>query len=389
VGVTERLYYDDSYLTEFHAKVIESAGQRVYLDRTAFYPTSGGQPFDLGTIGGVAVDEVIDEGDRIVHIVQSPVSAADVKCGIDWSRRFDHMQQHTGQHVLSAVLSESFGIVTVSFHLGQAASTIDVSATNLDPGTVRAAEQRANEVVFENRPVSISYEHPAEAAGLRKPSEREGILRVVEIEKLDRSACGGTHVRSTGAIGPILVRKLEKIRGNVRIEFLCGGRAVRRARADYEALSEISRLCSASVDETPALVSAQFERAQESEKARRKLAIELAGLRGRNAWQAIEPDSSGVRKLTRNVSALDDETRAEAQGFTSNPKAVFIAISAEPPALMVAASADTGLHSGNLVKQAVAAHGGRGGGNAAIAQGSVPTRDALEAALKQIAQAGC
>jgi alanyl-tRNA synthetase len=260
--MTERLYYDDCYLREFQAKVVDTTdnGTRVYLDRTAFYPTSGGQPFDLGTVGGAAVRDVIDEDDRIAHVLDAPVAPGDVAARIDWERRFDHMQQHTGQHLLSAVLIELFDIPTVSFHMGAVTSTIEVAAPQIDPARMERAEERCAEIVAEARPVSISYEDSSVDLGLRKASARTGTLRIVSIDRLDRSACGGTHVRSTAEIGPVLLRKLEKIRGNVRIEFVCGMRAVRRARQDFRTLSEISRLVSVPSDEAPAIIAAQVEK---------------------------------------------------------------------------------------------------------------------------------
>src|SRR5215469_1978880 len=235
---TERLYYNDCYLQEFAAQVVDRAddGRRVYLDRTAFYPTSGGQPFDLGTIGGIAVKEVIDEEERIAHLLNTPLADSEVQGQIDWGRRFDHMQQHTGQHLLSAVLIELFDISTVSFHMGAVTSTIDVDAPSLDAKQVERVEERCAEIIWEARPVTIAYEDSSADLGLRKASARTGTLRIVSIDSLDRSACGGTHVRSTSEIGPILLRKLEKIRGNTRVEFVCGMRAIKQARQDYRTL---------------------------------------------------------------------------------------------------------------------------------------------------------
>ncbi len=380
--MTDRLYYEDSYLTRFRARVVESAvgGTRVYLDRTAFYPSSGGQPFDTGAIGGVAVVEVIDEEDRIAHLTAAPVREIEADCRVDWERRFDHMQQHTGQHVLSAVLVEMFGAPTVGFHLGEAASTIDVGVASLDQDQVEAVERRANQVVFENRPARVSFESPGGAAGLRKPSQREGLLRIVSIEGLDRSACGGTHVRSTGEIGLILIRKLEKIRGNVRVEFLCGGRAVARARADYNGLGRIARAFAAPLDEAAALVAAQQEKIQESERTRRRLATELASLHGRELYAATQPSPDGMRRHERRLAAgsIDDELRTLAQGFTSQSRARFLAVIETPPSALLACSKDSGLDAGKILKEAVTALGGRGGGSPVLAQGSVPDGAALE-----------
>lgn len=375
--MTERLYYTDPYLRRFDAQVVRSEADRVHLDRTAFYASSGGQPNDLGTLGGVAVIDVIDEGDRIAHVLAGPAPSGTVQCEIDWPRRFDHMQQHSGQHLLSAVLVELYGAQTVSFHLGSDASTIDVEAPSFDAGQLARAEDRANEVVFENRPVTVAFASNSAELGLRKPSERAGELRIISIEGLDRSACGGTHVRSTAEIGPVAIRKLEKIRGNARIEFLCGWRAIRRARADYQSLVKVSRRFSAALDDVPAVVSAQAERLEELEKAHRKLAIEAAAREGRDLYASCAPGADGIRRLIRSAR-IDDELRTIAQAFTTGEKAVFIAVSTDPPSILVAASKDAGVHAGNLVKAAVTANGGRGGGSPTLAQGSVPAADALE-----------
>src|SRR5262245_36473468 len=155
--MTERLYYYDCYLTEFRAQVVAASGDRIYLDRTAFYPTSGGQLFDTGTIAGARVVDVIDEGDRIAHVIEGDLGREYVECRLNWERRFDHMQQHTGQHLLSAVMAELFGFVTISVHFGDESSTVDLDTPSLNADQVRAAELRANQTVFANRPVTISF----------------------------------------------------------------------------------------------------------------------------------------------------------------------------------------------------------------------------------------
>ncbi len=387
--MTERLYYTDAYLREFRAHVVERTGDVVYLDRTAFYPTSGGQPFDTGTINGVPVVEVIDEDERIAHRTAhrtaAPVEAEEADCIIDWPRRFDHMQQHTGQHLLSAVFAELYHAPTLSFHLGEESSTIDLGVPKLDDEALRAVERRANAAVFENRAVTVTFEDAASAEGLRKPSSREGSLRIIGIEGLDRSACGGTHVRATGEIGPILIRKTERIRNSVRVEFLCGGRAVARARADYEALSHASRLFSAPLDDVPEKIAAQLEEAHAGEKARKKLASELAVYRGRELYHATTPDAAGFRRATERLAAGNlEELRAMAQSFTAEPKAVFLAVLEQPPSVLLAVSEDAGLDAGQMVKAAVTAAGGRGGGTPRIAQGSIPSADRLAAVAETL-----
>jgi alanyl-tRNA synthetase len=385
--MTQRLYYQDSYVTAFRARIVDASpdGQRIYLDRTAFYPTSGGQPFDTGQLGGINVVEVIDEGERIAHVLSERLAENhEVEGRIDLARRFDHMQQHTGQHLLSAVLLEMFDAPTVSFHLGAEASTIDVART-LEPQQLREAERRANRIVFENRPVTVSFQQSSEDLGLRKPTEREGEVRIISIQDLDRSACGGTHVRATGEIGAILLRKLDRIRGNLRIEFLCGGRAVARARADFEALSQIARVFSSPLDDAPALVEAQRDKLQAAGKAARGLAAELAQARGRALYGETPPGEDGVRRVLRRVDSLSEESRAEAQSFTSSGPAIFLAIADNPPSVLLAASKDGGVHAGEALKRALTGAGGRGGGTAALAQGSVPSKAALDQMIQILA----
>ncbi len=378
--MTERLYYQDCYLREFRARVSEISGdaRRVYLDRTAFYPTSGGQPFDLGTLGGVAVSEVVDEEDRIAHVLEQPLSSTEIAGAIDWTRRYDHMQQHTGQHLLSAVLEELFKIRTVSFHLGAETSTIDVEAAAIPPAQIERTEDRCAEVVAEARSVQVTFEDASEDPGLRKASQRSGTLRIVSIEGIDRSACGGTHVRSTAEVGPLLIRKLDKIRGTARIEFVCGKRALSRAREDYRLLASVGRALSAPPEESPALLAALIEKNKSLEKTCQRMSTELARREGRELYLATAPDDDGVRRVIER-GAIDETMRVRAQAFAAGEKAVFLARCDQPPSVLLAASPDSGVHAGERVKAAVTAAGGRGGGNQTLAQGSVPDSSALAA----------
>jgi len=381
--VTERLYYQDCYLQEFRARVLETSGdgRRVYLDRTAFYPTSGGQPFDTGTLGGANVIEVIDEEERVVHVLDAPLSAGEIDAQIDWPRRFDHMQQHSGQHLLSAVLEELFKIPTVSFHLGAEVCTIDIAAPAVTSVQLDQCEVRCAEIVGQARPLAITFEDAAAYLSLRKESQRTGTLRIVAIQGIDRSACGGTHVRNTAEIGPVLIRRTEKIRGNTRLEFVCGLRALHQARADFRTLQELSRQLSAPAAETPGLVSAQLERIKALEKANQWLASEVAQREGREQWAAAVPDAQGLRRAVAHVEQgpFDDALRTRAQAFVAQGHAVFLAVSKNPPSVLLAASADSGIHAGDRVKSAVTSAGGRGGGNQALAQGSLPATADLEA----------
>jgi alanyl-tRNA synthetase len=397
--MTERLYYGDSYLTRFDATLLgrDDSGRRLYLDRTAFYPTSGGQQFDLGRLQAdgspvsLNVVDVIDEGDRIAHLLaEAPADLPDgtrFAGSVDWSRRFDHMQQHSGQHLLSAVFQELTGSATLSVHFGADTSTLDLDAAAFTPEQLRSVEERANALVFENRELSVSVEDADAATGLRKPSARCGALRIVSIAGLDRSACGGTHVRRTGEIGPILLRKLDRVRKSVRVEFVCGGRATRRARADYELLSRSSALLSTGIDELPALLEARASELQQALKRERELQQQLDEHRARELYAAARarsPEAARVWTLERRQSGGLQELRGLAQQYAAQPRAVFVGALDQPPTLLIASAQDSGLDSAVLLRAALMAHGGRGGGNARLAQGSVPNVTALEQALSAV-----
>ncbi len=328
---------------------------------------------------------MVDEEERIAHRLAAAVGQGDVQCAVDWARRFDHMQQHSGQHLLSAVFEELFRLKTVSFHLSAESSTIDLEGGVVDARVLQETERRANEVVFENRPLAVQFVDAAVAQGLRKPSDREGVLRIVAIEGLDRSACGGTHVRATGEIGAVMLRKVEKIRQSTRVEFRCGGRAVRRARADYEALAKTAQVFSIAPDEVPAAVAAQSEAARAAEKIRRKLEMDLAGYQGRELYASAVPGPDGVRRVQRRIEtgSLED-LRAIAQSVTAQSKALFLATLAKPPSILLAASEDAGVDAGKVLKAALAEVGGRGGGTARAAQGSVASASLLDEAVSKL-----
>ncbi len=385
---TVRLYYTECYLSSFEARVVDSAegGRRVYLDQTAFYPSSGGQPNDVGTLAEMAVLDVIDEEDTIAHVLAAPLGTGTdlVRGEVDWQRRYDHMQQHTGQHLLSAVLVELFAYQTLSFHMGAEVSTIELAAKELTDSHIEAAEQRANEIVRQARPVNIRFEDADAVAGLRKPSARTGTLRVIDIEDLDRSACGGTHVRSTAELGPIEVRKSEKIRGNVRIEFVCGIRALRRAKQDFRLLAELSKQTAAAIDRLPEHVAILRQRLQEAEKERQRIAIELARRDGEALHEATHPARDGLRRILLHVPAVDETTRAKAQAFTARGLALALVVAADPAGVLIAASSDSGINAGAILKDVFSRTGGRGGGSHTLAQGSLAhpgVEDSLIAAL--------
>ena len=378
--MTHRLYYTDAYLAEFTAAIVarDDAGTRVYLDASAFYPTSGGQPHDLGTLRGVPVVDVIDEDDRVLHVLGTPLQEdrdARVSGRIDWTRRYDHMQQHTGQHLLSAVFEDLFGAKTLSVHFGADYSTLDLDAELITRDQLVRTEARANSIVGEARPVMVTFEDSATATGLRKPSDRPGLLRIVTIDAIDRSACGGTHVRSTAEIGTVLLRSVERIRKATRVEFVCGLRAVRRARRDYESLGRVAASLSSSLDEAASLVSTQSERLKELDGTRRKLEKELAAYRMRERYAATPPDATGVRRIVVRDATSMDELRTLAQAALDLSRAVVIGTLTSPPSILVAATEDSGISAGAVLKERLTAAGGKGGGSPRMAQGTAATND--------------
>ncbi|HVZ49013.1 MAG TPA: DHHA1 domain-containing protein, partial [Gemmatimonadaceae bacterium] len=340
---------------------------------------------DLGTLGGARVVDVVDDGADVTHVLEGAPSfgvGETVRGVVDWSRRFDHMQQHTGQHLLSALFEDLCRAPTVSVHFGAASCTLDVDATISHDAAVKV-EARANAVVAENRAVEVSFEDAATATGLRKPSDRAGELRIVTIAGIDRSACGGTHVRATGEIGAVLVRRLEKYKQLTRIEFLCGTRAIGRARADYDVLTEMAAALTAGIDDLPKLVASNADAVRTLESERKKLTESLATYRARELHTATTPGADGTRRVVV-ASGSADELRALAHAVAALGKAVFIGTCDAPLTVMLAASADSGVDAGAALKAQLAAHGGRGGGNPRVAQGTVPDRAALDAVVRAL-----
>lgn len=389
--MTERLYYRDATVKAFTGQVIDVAegGRTVYLDRTAFYPTSGGQPHDVGLLNRVRVVDVVDEGERVAHVLETPLGAAagtSVEGEIDWERRQDHMQQHTGQHLLSAVIDDLLGLRTVSVHFGPDVSTLDVAdahgnANVLGAVVLERIESRVNATVAEARAVTVTFENAAVVSGLRKPSDREGELRVVTIDGVDRSACGGTHVSSTSQIGPTFLRRQERVKQGLRIEFLCGNRALRRARLDLELLARVARTYSASIDDVAKLAEAQAAQLAGLMSETGRLNEQLAAYRAAELHAAATPRSDGIRVVVERVSSGADSARALALAFPPLSRAMFVAASHTPPSILVVTSNDSGLEAGKLLKPLLEKVGGRGGGSARLAQGSAPSPEAINRIL--------
>jgi len=395
--MTDRLYYRDSFLTEFDARVLSStpSGARhvVRLDRTAFYPDSGGQPFDTGRLGPATVLEVSeDDSGEILHITDSPLPEGPVHGAIDWPRRFDHMQQHSGQHLLSAIFLDFFGYQTVSFHLGREISAIDLAAPGIPPEQLVRIEQRVNEIIFEDRPVTVRFGTREElaAAGVRKEVQRDGILRAIEIEGVELQPCGGTHVSRTGQIGLILLRKCEKQKGNWRVEFVCGGRALAVAREDRRLLLESARTLGGAPADLPMLVARASEDRRQGDRQRKDLQSRLAAFEARQFWDQAPAAGDAPRIVRRILDPADaDYLRLLASRIVEYGPGV--ALLAALPGGHVVFAQSPGLPGdiSALLRSALAAVAGKGGGTRDFAQGSCPEPAApgrLEGILETAAQ---
>jgi alanyl-tRNA synthetase len=388
--VTHRLYYLDPALREFEATVAavdrrDDGRIVVRLDRSAFYPTSGGQPFDTGTLSAsgprstgisATVIDVFDETDGpdsdVLHVVDGEALQPGqvVQGRIDWARRFDHMQQHTGQHVLSAAFDTLFKARTVSFHMGAEVSTIDLDKA-ITEAQIAAAEREANRIVWEDRSVAISFVSSEEAAQLplRKPPKKSGTLRLIGVEAFDLSACGGTHVARTGEIGIIAVGGWERFKGGLRVEFLCGARALARFRTLRDTMGAAVRSLSVSVTDLPHGI----ERLQEESKAQRRqivaLQSDLAKYRGRELAGQAEETASG-RLVAMAVEADAAGLKALAAAVTEHAGTAAVLVSPTRPALIVVArAADLGIRANDVLAALIARFGGKGGGKPDLAQG--------------------
>jgi alanyl-tRNA synthetase len=393
--MTTRLYYHDSFLYDFEAQVQEVLGDPrpgLILDRTAFYPTSGGQVFDTGwlTTGPDTrhrVTEVADSEDgKVIHYVEALSNdlkpGTRVRAQIDATRRRDHMQQHSGQHVLSAAFIRLFNMPTVSFHMADDYCSIDLDAVTLTEEQVASAERLANEIILENRPVDIRFVTRDEASslGLRKlpPAERDE-LRLIDIHAFDLTACGGTHVSQTGQIASILCRKTEKVRQGWRVEFVAGQRAVATARRDFNTLTEAAALFSANIYDVPQQVRKSLDEIRSLRKQREQSMEELAEARAATLL-AETSETIGRRLVVRIFSDYDiNFIKLLAQKLTRMSAGVvaLLATTSPQPSVVLAQSSGQPFDMGALMKETMAKLGGRGGGSTDMAQGGVPNPDGI------------
>jgi alanyl-tRNA synthetase len=385
---TERLYYNDPYLLEFDATILETKlGDRVgvVLDKTAFYPTSGGQPNDTGVINQAVVIDCIEADDEgsVIHVLDRELPAGPAHCRIDAPRRSDHMQQHSGQHVLSQAFVELFSWPTVSFHMGAVSCTIDLPAESMSREQAEKAEDLANRIIRENRSVAVRYvtqDNIAEA-GLRKPTERTGEIRIIDISGFDRSACGGTHVRMTGEIGPILVTGLERAKKQTRVQFICGDRVLRYARQANRTLETISQAISSPPFDTGSAVRTLWDEHQTARKKIEDLESRLMD------YEAEEfPIENGVAiGIFKNRGIEKLKTLATKICVRPGLVALF-ADESDQLRVVFARSSDGSADMNVLLKKTVDRFGGRGGGRPNLAQGGGFVADSSDAVLRFAAE---
>ena len=400
--MNERLYYEDAYRTNFVAQVAERLtfeGQpAVRLSESAFYPTSGGQPHDTGSLNGTAVVDVqVGADGAVLHLLTGPLpeETASVYGQVSWPRRYDHMQQHSGQHLLSQVFYRELGLETVSVHFGDALNTVDLDGPPLSAQQMGTVETAVNEMVWQNRPIRVYWvsEDERTKVPLRRAPTVQGSTRIVEIDKFDWSACGGTHVRRTGEIGLVSLVRMEKHRGRSRVHFVCGRRALEDAGMRRGLLAETAGLLDSGVQDVPALV-AKLQEAQRSTE--RELKAQQEALVEYQAREMLAEAESvaGVRLAAREMADAEPAlVQKMARALIAEPGVVALLGCARGGKVTVvfARSEDCSVHAGNLLRDTLREFGGGGGGRPEFAQGggvaAEKLADVLESAAEAVRQA--
>ena len=391
--MAKRLYYQDSYLKEFKGKVIKKIKidnqPAVVLDETAFYPTSGGQPYDKGFIQDVPVVEVVEEGDEIIHILKEELKEkinSEVVGKIDWKRRFDHMQQHLGQHILSGALMEIWGAETVSFHLGEEVCTLDIAKEKLTEEEAKEAEECTNKIIFENRPVKCYFvegEEELKRLNLRKMPEREGKTRIIEVEDFDLSACGGTHCRTSGEVGLIKVIKWEKKGEKIRLEFICGWRSWEDYYWKNELIKNISNKLTVKDSELGEVIEGILEERKEIRKELRDLKEKLQDYEALNLLhnEVIIKDNIKVLNKLFEAKTVDEARRLANKIINLEECVLLFGIKRERANLLLARSETLNYDMNRLMKEACKFINGKGGGTPNFAQGGGTNMGGIDKAL--------
>jgi len=396
--LTKRLYYQDSYLKEFKAKVLKKKKidnrPAVVLDETAFYPTSGGQTYDIGIIQDVPVVEVVEDNDEIIHILKEELKEeinSEVVGKVDWERRFDHMQQHLGQHILSGALMEIYDAETVSFHLGEKVCTLDIAKEKLTEEEVKKAEECANKIIFNNRPVKCYFvegEEELKKLNLRKMPDKKGKIRIIEVENFDLSACGGTHCRATGEVGLIKITKWEKRGEKIRLEFICG----RRAWKDYfwknELIKNISNKLTIKDSELGEAIDRMLQEQKEIRKELKEFKEKLQEYEARNLINESSLIDDGIKIINK---VFEEKNFQEVMGLVQkiinldDSVVVLAGIKSrgesEGGKILFACSRALNYDMNRLIKEAGKFIEGRGGGTPNFAQAGGKKVEGIEDSL--------
>jgi alanyl-tRNA synthetase len=388
--MTQRLYYDDSYTVNFSAQVVErftvENRPAVILDQTYFYPTGGGQPNDLGKINDVPVTDVFTrEGDSaVVHVLAGELETDAAMCHVDWARRFDYMQHHTGQHILTQAFVQAANAHTVSFHLSPDSVTIDLGVATIAPDRVNKTEDLANHIIYENRPITARLIDPNDSEGVRMRRMPGHLmtdgLRVIDIENFDLTACGGTHVARTGEIGVIKIVKLEKRGDKTRVEFRCGGRALRDYREKNNTVNKLIADLTCGTDEVNIAVARVQDDFKQAQRALKAATNQLLNYEAERLLRAAG-EESGVRIVKAVFVGRDaGELRLLANRLIETPGVIALLGAAGDKAhLVLARSANLAQDMSALLKNVLPRLGdARGGGQPSLAQGGGVKTDAIQ-----------
>ena len=387
---TKRLYFEDPYQSEFEANVVKSfsheANPALILDQTCFYPEGGGQPADKGTLDGIPVIHVLEQDEQIIHVLEKEVSADVVKGKIDWTTRFDHMQQHAGQHILSQCFIQLYDAATRSFHLGEETSSLEVDMRNISEDEAERAESLANDIVFQNKEIKSCFYEEKEIAAvrLRRPPKKKGDIRVVEVSDFDYTACGGTHPRSTGEIGTIKILKWERIRDNVRLEFICGTRALKDYARKHRDLKILSN--SLTVDERKVVVTFEkFVADLKTQKSKnRKLQEKII------QYEAVEIVQKAEGKIIKQIFSDRSQEEIRLLTLVTIRKGEFVVLfglqGEERAHVFLACSESLNLDMRELLPVVSPLIVGRGGGRPSLVEISGEKKENLEQALKEAYQ---
>ena len=386
--MNKRIYFDDPYQVKFESKIIDRVKHNnrtaLILEQTCFYPESGGQPADKGTLNGVEIIDVIEDKGRILHIVDQEVAETKVNGKVDWKTRFDYMQQHAGQHILSQSFWELMQGKTMSFHLGQDVSTLEIDIQKISDLGLEKVEEGANKVIFQNREIKTYFvdEDKIGEIPLRKPPKKTGLIRVVEVADYDFSACGGTHPSRTGEIGLIKILRWGRIRNNLSFEFVCGSRALRDYTLKNRILLQAASRLSVGEEEVPDAVEKLFTDLKSERKQRRKVLIKLSELEARDIRQNAE--GRIIKKIYSGRSR--DDIRHIALNIIRNPGyIVLFGLKADRKAnLILARSEDIDFDMRQLIPAASQLINGKGGGRPSLVELAGDNVENLKHALEEL-----